>query len=377
MSSSNDTAGSDLSPQEASDIANGQRIMVAAAGLLVLFSLVSIKWEIKYIWSRNIRVGGVLYLFAIYGAIAQTVISLIRNLNSTLPDSTCTPLQAFNLSLSIISVVGVQGLTLSITVTVARAHKWMIWIMWLLFFVMIGINFAFFKFISCNLAIEGPIEVEYDILQLLNSISVILFEVTAISIILNHTWGLYRRRSRDALQVSLLSMLIRGGVFRFAVNLLWNIYGVISVKIVRPSLVGIDTPLQNVFAVIIMCHLSLQLCRVQRKLSEAQCTQGQFTTKIEQNEDEEDDFEGRIGLRINDGTWDRAHGPDAVLTWQRGSGSVQQPQQRPRPRKPFDVESQSSQFSDDEDQESPSLSSPPRAYNPPKPRMVHASGTIV
>lgn len=254
-------------------------------------------------------------------------------------------------------------------------------LLWLLFLAVQAFNLVFLKFTSCDLAVVESLAGELDAISLANSITDLCFETLVILIILYYTWGLYRQRAQhDATQVSLIALMVRAGIFRFGLILLWSLYGAISPTFLRPSLVGIDTPLQDAVSLILMCHFFLDLCEVQGKISDAQKS-GQFTTKVVQ-EEEDDDFEGRIGLRINDGTLDRAYGPDAILTWQSDSGSVQErgahvSQQPPRRRKTFDLESQSSQFSDDEDEKSPPVSSPPRAYMPAKPRMVHASGTIV
>jgi len=272
------------------------------------------------------------------------------------------------------TALGLQGITISIIVTVTDTSRWMRVPMWVLMLIVQGTNIPPLIFSSC----DSPTNPAMAIVTQINSSALILFEAGALTIVLSYTLSIYRRRPQGS-SLSLIDLFIRGGIFRFTIILLWSLYGAISPSFLRPTLIGIDVSLQNAFSVVTVTFLFLKFCKIQREISMAQRAQGQFTTHIEQPEDEdEDDFEGRIGLKITDGVQKRAHAPDLVLTWQSGSASVQGPvpqmnQQSTGRKRAFDLESQTSQFSDDEDQVS---SSPPRAYSPAKPRMVHASGTI-
>ncbi|KIJ31401.1 hypothetical protein M422DRAFT_783786 [Sphaerobolus stellatus SS14] len=88
-----------------------------------------------------------------------------------------------------------------------------------------------------------------------------VFDILSLFITLYHTWDLRQAHKEffsDGEQ-SLSSLLIQQGFVRFLVISVWSFELAVLTRLLRPTLTGIDAPIENAISCILICRFTLQL----------------------------------------------------------------------------------------------------------------------
>ncbi|KAF8532149.1 hypothetical protein JB92DRAFT_1589207 [Gautieria morchelliformis] len=200
---------------------------VATLALLAYDTLLTLPSEITYIWHRRVRLGTVLYLLARYPALLDFIFTVY--------------LDIANIPLKVrwtVMGASIRHIPAQARVTVGDWSPWY------------SSVYGQFGYGSVSRS------------HRLSNVFVILFDTLVVVVTLYNTLGLVRmsREFHMLPRKSLSQTLAQQGHMRYGFILTIALAGVITTKVLRPSIAGILITVQDSLSVIIICrcHLALQ-----------------------------------------------------------------------------------------------------------------------
>ncbi|KIJ35295.1 hypothetical protein M422DRAFT_34705 [Sphaerobolus stellatus SS14] len=100
-------------------------------------------------------------------------------------------------------------------------------------------------------------------LELAGNATNLLFEGSIVVMTIYHAWNSRRlgdnSHSDIARNTSFVDALVQQGVVWILIIFVWTLEGAITRKLLRPSIVGVDSPLEEAIAIIFLCRFQLTL----------------------------------------------------------------------------------------------------------------------
>ncbi|KIJ34148.1 hypothetical protein M422DRAFT_52135 [Sphaerobolus stellatus SS14] len=260
--------------------------LIDPQAVLLYDSILAFPAEVKVIWTRQIRLGGILYILGRYSNIISLtlgVVFFIEALNPSLKCAKCLSYlcSALNTSIAVFALagsLGTRGLLLGRAYAVCLEMRWLKLGVVTLFAFAVGVLAAHIHFAPCNAPDNGVITMlqKYEYppversciyqmlihLETLNAISVVLFEAAVVAITVHHAWrerDLLSRVLRRSKAQSLSILFVRQGIVRFIIIFAWTLEASIVQKLVRPGVSGIDSSVESAISTILICRFTLQL----------------------------------------------------------------------------------------------------------------------
>ncbi|KAF8461788.1 hypothetical protein JB92DRAFT_2191877 [Gautieria morchelliformis] len=254
-----------MSSQQSVDIRviSDSYVNIATLALFAYDTLLTLPSEITYIWRRRVRLGTVLYLLARYPAFLSLLLRYTK-IQQTYHSSVCNPLFYLQDCLSIVILPGIEGLLWARVYAMSQHNQGMQWVLgavgiFCIWAVWVRECFSQSKGMQCHRSGSGC---STFVTETINDMFIILFDTLVVVVTLYNTLGLVRR-SREFQMLprkSLTQTLAEQSLIRYGFVLTITLACVITTKVLRPSIAGILSIVQDSLSTIIICrcHLALQ-----------------------------------------------------------------------------------------------------------------------
>ncbi|KAF8576684.1 hypothetical protein K439DRAFT_1640303, partial [Ramaria rubella] len=250
-------ADSDALIQEAADFTAALYVNVAALVIIVYDTLLTLSAEIEVLWSKKLRLAALLYFMARYPGIVCFMGYLIANVLS-LDTKTCTDLSHFLDTLTLVPLIGIQGLVIARTYVISDQNRWVLVVLSLL---LLGSLVPFIMDITIGSCDKSTLKLQTSKLESNIGSSMVMATDTAfIAFTAYYTLG-YVKFSKGAysLKGSTIGLLLKQGVLRYLFVLASNVAGIVVQATTRQSIGNILAPIRNALSALIICRFLLDI----------------------------------------------------------------------------------------------------------------------
>jgi len=254
--------------QEESDFIAVGYVVVAALALAVYNTLLDFSDELQFIWKRPLRrLGSILYLLARYGGIFLLLMNTLVHFVGANFDTTdvrvCNGLLITFGGAQALATAGVNGFLLvrAYVVSKPKQHsRTIIFFGGVAYLGCLGALLAQMAVTRCN--DDSTLEQQTIIGLVATGFSLLLDLIVFITITIYMgfiwRWGTTQLKMEKQM---LRGTFLRQGLFRFGIVLVWSLANLVSSLLLRPTIAGIDSPMENAISQILICRFQLDLIK--------------------------------------------------------------------------------------------------------------------